>query len=64
MEKGFYYIALKAQVPIVLIGIDYPSRTIVATRSLMPSGDIDKDMEEIKQHFKQFRGKNPENFAI
>lgn len=63
-KKGFYYIALKAQVPIVLIGIDYPSRTIAATRSLMPSGDIDKDMKEIKQHFKQFRGKNPENFAI
>ena len=23
LEKGFYYISLKAQVPIVLIGIDY-----------------------------------------
>ncbi len=62
-KKGFYYIALKAQVPIVLIGIDYPSRTIVATRSLVPTGDIEKDMKEIKHHFKQFKGKNPENFA-
>ena len=27
-KKGFYYIALKAQVPIILIGVDYPSKTI------------------------------------
>ena len=25
-KKGFYYIALKAQIPIVLIGIDYSKR--------------------------------------
>lgn len=63
-KKGFYYIALKAQVPVVLIGIDYPSRTIAATKVVIPSGDIDKDMREIKLHFKHFRGKKPENFAI
>ena len=63
-KKGFYYIALKAQVPIVLIGVDYPSRLIAATRVLMPTGNIEKDMHEIKQHFMQFRGKKPDHFAI
>lgn len=63
-KKGFYYIALKAQVPIVLIGIDYPSKTISATKAMMPTGDIEKDMREIKLHFKNFRGKNPDNFDI
>lgn len=63
-KKGFYYIALKAQVPILLIGIDYPSRTIVATKELMPTGDIEKDMREIKLYFKKFQGKKPENFSI
>ncbi len=63
-KKGFYYIALKAQVPIVLIGIDYPSKTISATKMITPSGDIDKDMREIKLYFKNFKGKYPENFSI
>lgn len=63
-KKGFYYIALNAHVPIVLYGIDYPSKTITGTKVIMPSGDIDTDMAEIKQYFTQFKGKNPNNFAI
>lgn len=63
-KKGFYYIALKAQVPILLIGIDYEKKTITATRELIPSGDIEKDLKEIKLYFKDFKGKKPENFAI
>ena len=63
-KKGFYYIALKAQVPIVLIGIDYSKKMISATKAIMPSGDIDKDMREIKLYFKDFQGKHPENFAL
>ena len=35
-KKGFYYIALKAQVPIVLIGIDYNTKTVTSTKAIMP----------------------------
>ena len=63
-KKGFYYIALKANVPIVLLGIDYPSKTITATKAIMPSGDVEKDMREIQLYYKNFRGKHPENFKI
>ena len=63
-KKGFYYIALKAGVPIVLVGIDYPSKTISATKAIMPSGDIEKDMREIKLYYKNFTGKHPENFNM
>ena len=63
-KKAFYFIALKAQVPIVLIGIDYSKKTISATKAIMPSGDINKDMREIKLYFKDFKGKHPENFAL
>ena len=63
-KKGFYYIALKAQVPIVLIGIDYATKTISSTKAIMPTGDIEKDMREIKLYFKNFKGKYPENFSI
>jgi 1-acyl-sn-glycerol-3-phosphate acyltransferase len=62
-RKGFYYIALKAKVPIVMIGIDYASKTITAGKAMYPTGDIHKDMSEIKSYFKRFKGKVPENFA-
>lgn len=63
-KKGFYHIAMKAKVPIILIGIDYKIKTIVAEKMIMPTGDIEKEMMEIKQYFTQFTGKNPDNFAI
>lgn len=63
-KKGFYYIALKAQVPIMLIGVDYPAKTITSTKAVVPTGDFERDMREIKLYFKDFRGKNPENFSI
>lgn len=63
-KKGFYHIALKAQVPIVLIGIDYSKKTITKGKSIFPSGDIDKDMREIKLYFKAFKGRHPENFVL
>lgn len=63
-KKGFYYIALKAQVPIVLTAIDYPTKTITTTKAIMPSGDMEKDMREIKLYYKDFKGRHPENFSI
>lgn len=63
-KKGFYYIALQAQVPIMLFGIDYPSKTITCTKAIMPSGDIEKDMRDIKRYFMQFTGRHPEYFSV
>lgn len=61
-KKGFYYIATGAHVPIILIGIDYPTKTITVGKSVIPTGKIEEDMPMIKEFFKDFRGKNPENF--
>lgn len=63
-KKGFYYIALKAGVPIVLIGVDYASKTIKANKVLIPTGDFEQDIREIKLYYKDFKGKHPENFSI
>ena len=63
-KKGFYYIAQAAHVPILLVGIDYPTKTIHATKALIPSGDVEKDMQEIKAYYQGLRGKHPEKFAI
>ena len=63
-KKGFYFIALKAGIPILLYGLDYEKKLIKCTKTIIPSGDLENDMREIKLYFKDFKGKNPENFTI
>ncbi len=63
-KKGFYYIALAAQIPIVLVAIDYTKKCITMEKELFPSGDIEKDMREIKLYYTNFKGKHPERFSI
>ncbi len=62
-KKGFYYIAQKAEIPILLYGVDYQKRLIRCTKTIIPNGDIDAQMREIKQYFKDFQGKKPQNFT-
>jgi 1-acyl-sn-glycerol-3-phosphate acyltransferase len=62
-KKGFYYIAQKAELPILLYGVDYERRLIECTKTIIPNGDIDQQMREIKTYFSKFKGKKPENFT-
>ena len=62
-KKGFYFIALKANLPILLYGLDYERRLIQCTRTIHPTGDLETDMLEIKTYFKDFKGKIPDNFT-
>ncbi len=63
-KRGFYYIALKAQIPILLAGIDYGTKSIIIEKEIYPSGDIEEDMRTIKLYFKNFKGKHPDRFTI
>ncbi|MDE6355126.1 MAG: 1-acyl-sn-glycerol-3-phosphate acyltransferase [Prevotella sp.] len=63
-KKGFYYIAQKAEIPILLYGVDYSKKRITCTRTIVPDGDIDRQMREIKLYFKDLKGKNPELFTV
>lgn len=63
-KKGFYFIALKAGLPILLYGVDYAQRHIACTKTLMPTGNLDEDMHEIKLYYKDFKGKHPEKFTV
>ena len=63
-KKGFYFIALKAGIPILLYGLDYERKLIQCTKTVIPSGDLEADMRDIKLYFKGFKGKKPENFTI
>jgi 1-acyl-sn-glycerol-3-phosphate acyltransferase len=63
-KKGFYFIAQGANIPILLYGVDYERKLIQCTKTIWPSGDVEKDMREIKLYFKDFKGKYPQNFTI
>ena len=57
-KKGFYYIALKAKVPILVGFIDYPKKIGGIGPHIYPSGDFEKDMKEIEGYLRGFVGKN------
>ncbi len=62
-KHGFYYIALKAGIPILLYGLDYERKLLSCTRMVRPSGDVEREMVEIKRYFERFHGKHPEQFV-
>ncbi len=63
-KRGFYYIAVAANVPIVLGVLDYKNKTGGMKKLFYPTGDIEKDLVEIQSFYKGIEGKNPEKSKI
>lgn len=63
-KRGFYFIALKANLPIMLYGVDYQHKTINCTKIIHPSGDVNQDMKEIMEYYRPYQGKYPNKFAV
>lgn len=55
-KRGFYYIALGAQIPIQLYAIDGRNKRIVCTKELMPTGDLDADFKVIMEYYRPYVG--------
>lgn len=60
-KSGFYHIALKAQVPLLLGYADYANKKAGTGPLLTPSGDISADMDIIRSFYSDIRGAQPEN---
>ena len=60
-KKGFYYIAERAKVPIYIGYVDYKKKIGGFHSVFTPTGDVDADIQYIKDILKQFPGKYPEN---
>jgi 1-acyl-sn-glycerol-3-phosphate acyltransferase len=58
-RTGFYYIAIKAQVPIVMGYIDYENKICGLGPSFKPTGDIQADFEIIRNFYTGIKGKYP-----
>jgi 1-acyl-sn-glycerol-3-phosphate acyltransferase len=61
-KTGFYYIALGAQVPIVMAYMDYGRKRSGLGPVFQPTGNIEQDMLAIKAFYAPFKGKNAEQF--
>ena len=61
-KTGFYFIALEAGVPIVLAFMDYGRKVGGLGPEFTPSGDVDRDMAEIKRFYAGVQGRNADQF--
>jgi 1-acyl-sn-glycerol-3-phosphate acyltransferase len=50
-RTGFYYTALKAEVPIGFIHFDYRRKRVGSFGHIYPTGDIDADFEKIREYY-------------
>jgi 1-acyl-sn-glycerol-3-phosphate acyltransferase len=62
-KKGFYYIALKAGVPIQVAYIDYGKKGIGIKDIFYPTGDAERDILKIRSMYDGIRGYHDKNFA-
>lgn len=60
IKTGFYYIAKKANVPILLIGIDSISKTVRFEKAFHPGDELKTDLIKIFEFFKETKGINPD----
>jgi len=60
LKTGFLRIAKQTNSKIMLAGIDFSNKTIQLGEFFTPSGDIEKDLENISNYFSNFSGKRPE----
>ncbi len=58
-RSGFYHIARAACVPIVMGYLDYAERRGGFGPTLLPSGDVDRDMATIRAFYADRVGKRP-----
>lgn len=62
-RSGFYWIAHGAGVPIALGFVDYGRRVGGIGESIVPTGDLEADLEKIRSFYADIRGKHPEQVS-
>ena len=60
LRTGFYYIAKKAQIPIIPVGFDYLKKEVLIGEPFYPSDDVQKDIHSLTSFFSKITGRNPE----
>lgn len=63
-KTGFYYVAVKAGVPIGLGYLDYKKKEAGVGKMVYPSGDMTKDLQEIMEFYKDIAPHTPAKFSV
>lgn len=63
-KTGFYQIALRARVPIVCAGPDYPSKRGIFGPVIHPTGDYGRDMAPAFAFFRSLKPRHPDRAAF
>jgi len=63
-KKGFYFIALKTNVPILIAYIDYKEKKGGVAQIINPTGNYKEDLEKIQSFYKTVNAKYPEKFNL
>ena len=58
-KSGFYWIANRAQVPIVCGYLDYQKKVAGMGLSFVPTGNVTADMDRIREFYRDIAGKYP-----
>lgn len=59
-RTGFYYIAKKANVPIIMITFDFENKLNKISEPFFPTDDVEKDFKYMYKFFEGVKGKIPE----
>jgi len=60
IKTGFYHIAKMAGVPIIMIGLDFGTKTVKIKEPFYPSDDVMNDFKQIIGFFSSCKGIKPE----
>ena len=63
-NRGFYFMALKANVPIVVTYLDYEKKEMGIKGVVYEVKDYQTVMKQINEMYKDVKGKHPEQFAL
>lgn len=63
-NKGFYYMAKKANVPIVVSYLDYEKKEMGVKEVIYNIDDFNTVMKKINTVYKDVKGKNPDSFVL
>lgn len=60
-KTGFYYIALKANVPIIAVAFDYGRKEVKIAEPFYPTGNKEEDFKTLEANYKGVTGYIPYN---
>lgn len=63
-NKGFFYMAQKAKVPIAVATLDYENKEMGVKHVISDTSNFEVVIQQINSIYKDVKGKNPERFAL